>query len=122
MIAATSWFLVTLAGLGLPVAALLAGVEARQSWRSGHDTAGAAALALMLGLLVDHAAGVVTGSLASQAALAWVGAVALAGGLVIFVRAGGAVGAVNALATVVLISLLAMVVYATPLLDRKSVV
>lgn len=120
MIAATSWFLVTLAGLGLPLAAALGGADARQQWRSGNDTASLAALALMFGLLTDHAVGLITGSLDFQAALAWVGALAAIGSLVVLARVGGGV---KALVTLALVGLLAIVVYATPLLewDARSI-
>lgn len=123
MIAATSWFLVTLAGLGLPLAAMLAGADGRQRWQSGHDLPALAALSLMLGLLADHAAGLLGGSLAVQAILAWGGGFLAIGGLAVLARAGIGANPIKILAATGFISLLAMVIYAVPILewDARSI-
>ncbi|MGE4062174.1 MAG: glycosyltransferase [Rhodospirillaceae bacterium] len=82
MIAAASWLTASLAGTGLAVAGLL---FLRRDW-TGALGAGqivrSIAIFLMLGLLLDHALGLLAGSLAFQNAAAWAGLASLAAGLV----------------------------------------
>ena len=126
MIAATSWFLITLCGLGLPLAALIGGADARREWCAGKDKVRLAALALMLGLLADHAVGLVSGSLGFQATLAWAGGLAAIGALALLARTerrvalGGSWQTWGALA---LTAGLTLAIYAAPLMewDARSI-
>lgn len=124
MIAATSWFLLTLVGLGLPLAVIVGGARARARWRAGEDRATLIALASMLGLLADHAAGLITGSLSFQAALAWAGGIAGIGALALLLRAGwNARPGRAAVLAVILITILAVAATAAPLTgwDARSI-
>lgn len=124
MIAATSWFLLTLVGLGLPLAVIVGGARARARWRAGEDRTTLIALALMLGLLADHAAGLIAGSLSFQAALAWTGGISGIGALALLLRAGrnAKPGWATVLA-VILITILAVAATHAPLTgwDARSI-
>lgn len=124
MIAATSWFLTTLAGLGLVLTVALGDTEARRRWRDGQERVLLIALALTTGLLTDHTAGIITGSLRFQAGLAWVGGVGAIAVLMFLARAPmPARPPWTAYLAVGLILLLALAVYAEPLLewDARSI-
>lgn len=76
MIAATSWFVASLAGCGAAAAFLF---FHRHAWRTlfaGAELIRTVALLLMMGLLLDHLVGLLTGSLAAQEAIGWAGLVA----------------------------------------------
>lgn len=123
MIAATSWFLTTLAGLGLVLAVTLGGAEARQRWRAGQERTLLAALALAMGLLMDHAAGLITGNLRFQAGLGWAGGVAAVALLIVLALSAPPRPSRMTIPAVALIALLALAVYATPLFewDARSI-
>jgi len=73
LIAANSWFFCTLLGLGIFPFLLLFSKKEWPALLSGKGLIHAIPLLLMLGVLTDHGAGLISGSLRVQAGLAWIG-------------------------------------------------
>ena len=127
LIAATSWLLMTLAGLGLPFAMALTG--RRPQPHTGY--AAVVALALMSGLLIDHGLGLATRGLAAQNAAAWAGLLFGAGGLALLWRTWRSQPASashgreywGAILAAALIVILTLAIYAAPLMqwDARSI-
>lgn len=83
MIGATSWLIAGVLGCGAAAALLFFRWDAWRGLFRGEETVRTIALFLMLGLLVDHVAGLLSGSIAVQRGLAWAGVAAL-GGVAVF--------------------------------------
>lgn len=87
MIAANSWFLCTLIGLGIiPVLLLMAKNEWVSMFESRH-LIHTVALLLTFGLLLDHAIGILTGDLKAQSNIAWTSLIGFAAAIALAVRA-----------------------------------
>ncbi len=123
MIAATSWLIAGTLGCGAAGALLFFRWEDWRRLFTLEEMVRTIALFLMIGLLIDHAAGLLSGSLAFQRGVAWVGVAILALAAVAAVRpqarisfTGAAVGLQAVLLGAAAVAV-ALAVTAGPLLD-----